>query len=100
MLGEPITLEQAKQQLKLEADDVEQDGRIALLIPAARRAIENATGLVIVGDGITMNPADAPVIVLAMLLQVDDWFTNGVTGEKVSAPVAAVLGPLRTWVMR
>ena len=100
-MQELVTLDQAKAQLKLEATDTDRDDYIQdVLIPAAQRAVENASGLIIIGDATTADLRDLPVLTIAVLLQIEDWYVNGITGAEVCAPVKGVLGTLRTWVMR
>lgn len=51
--AEPVSLDQAKQQCKLEADDTDEDELIAGFIGAARKYVEDATGLILVRRALT-----------------------------------------------
>ncbi|WOF43775.1 head-tail connector protein [Sphingopyxis indica] len=44
-VGEPLTLEAAKRQLRIEPEDVDQDAHIGTLIAAARQKVENELGI-------------------------------------------------------
>lgn len=101
MADEPVTLAQVKMHLRLEADDEEQDAYLAILMPAARRHIENATGRTIVSTWPTLDEDDRTVVAQAMLLLIGHWYnTREVVGKETAETpfaVSALIAPLRIW---
>lgn len=102
---EPVTLEQVKSYLRLEASNTSEDGHLALLITAARRAIENDTGRVVTGPLADVDGDDVEVVVHAMLLLIGHWYVNreavGANAGAAEVPLAVrfLLDPLRVWVV-
>lgn len=90
----PVTLEDAKRQLKLEQDDVSQDGEIAAFIADAAAWIETYTGHLLTARQVTESfRGFKPVVMRAWPVQVDAVpgvaYVNG-SGEPVALPGAKI----------
>jgi uncharacterized phage protein (predicted DNA packaging) len=103
MDDEPVTLDQVKDHLRLGRSVATQDDFLRLLIPAARRAVENDIGKSLA----TFTPEalvdDMRVIQQAMLLIIGHWYWNRETAsekslKEVPNAVGWLLGPLKRMV--
>jgi len=101
MADEPVTLDQVKQHLRLDATDQAEEAYLAILISAARRSIENYTGKVIRATWPSLKEDDRSVVTQAVLLLVGDWYTNreaGQAGDGAMSPaVRWLIAPLKRW---
>lgn len=102
MPDEPVTLAQVKAHLRL--DHSAEDAHLALLITAARRSVENATGRIVTAELPDVAGSDREVVAQAMLLLIGSWYMNresvaisGVT--EMPLAVRYLLDPLRAWVV-
>lgn len=97
-----IGLEEVKTHLRLGSSDTE-DEYLSAMIAAAFRAIENATGRDILGDGATLDARDLKVVGQASLMLIGHWYANReAVGERASEMPLAVrflLDPLRRFVV-
>lgn len=93
---EPVSLAAVKGQLRLAADETGEDEHLGMLIPAARRAVENRIHRTIVGPSPTIPPDDLPIAILAILMIVTFWYENRDTVE-LPAGAAQILAPLQYW---
>lgn len=93
-MAEPVTLEQIKANLRLDADVTDLDALLEMLITAARRSVELRTGRTIVGDAPTLTGDDLETAKQAISLLVGAWFANpeGVSADPRSVPKELPLG--------
>lgn len=104
-MAEPVSLAEAREQVRLDAGDTSEDAWLSGLIIAARRSVETRTNRTIVGDAPTLTGDDVAVAKQAILLLVGHWFANreGSSTEAGSAPVELplsvswLLQPITAW---
>lgn len=101
-VAELVTLAEVKTHLRLGSIDRE-DAYLGILIAAAVRAIENATGCDIVATAPTMAERDRAVAAQAVLLLVGQWYANReATGQNMTEMPLAItwlIAPLRKFVI-
>lgn len=94
-MATPLTLEQARLQLKLETN--EEDQLVVGLLAAATRAVEIHTGRTFAAGVQAFEPADADVAAQAALMLVTAWYDNR-EGYSINAASAEL--PLAvTWLL-
>jgi hypothetical protein len=100
--GELVTLDEVKTHLRLGSADRE-DTYLRILIAAAVRAVENATGRDIVAAAPSMAERDRAVAAQAVLLLVGLWHANReATGQNMTELPLAItwlIAPLRKFVV-
>lgn len=100
MYDAPVTLDHVKTHLRLGSTDREDD-YLNILISAAGRAIENATGRDITAEPLTER--DLLVVSQATLLLVGQWYANreaSVTNlSEMPMAVGWLIAPLRRFVV-
>jgi len=99
MADEPVTLDQVRQHLRLDAGDQAEDAYLAILIAAARRSIENYTSKSIRATWPSLDDDDRTVVAQAILLLVGDWYANreaGKAGDGAMSPaVRWLIAPMK-----
>jgi hypothetical protein len=97
-----VTLTQVKAHLRLGSSNLEDD-YLNILMAAAVRAIENATGRDIIADAPAMAERDRAVAVQAALLLIGQWHANReATGQNLTEMPLAItwlIAPLRKFVV-
>lgn len=104
-MAEPVSLSEAREQVRVDDSDAGEDLYLSSLILSARRIVEKRTNHVIAGDEPTMAGDDLAVAKQAMLLLIGHWFANreGATTDGRSTPVELplavewLLEPLKKW---
>ena len=91
MADELVTLEQVKQQLRLETADTDQDGRLNDMRVAARALIEEYVRRDIVATWPNVTDRQRVIAGQAALLMIEEWFVRGAEGQ---VPIAV------TWMLR
>lgn len=101
-MAELVTLTEVKTHLRLGSSGHE-DAYIVILIAAAVRAIENATGRAIVSGTPDMAECDRSVAVQAVLLLIGQWYANreaaGQALTEMPLAVTWLIAPLRKFVV-
>ncbi len=102
MADEPVKLDQVKSHLRIDPTEDSDDAHLALLVIAARRAIEQRTGRAVVGEAADIGDDDAMVVAMSVLMLVGAWYANReavVVGSAAPAelPLAVewLIAPLR-----
>lgn len=102
MVNEPITLAQVKTHLRLGSSDREDD-YLKLLIAAALRAIENATGRDIAVTWPKIDERDRAIAAQAALLLIGQWYSNreasGADTQEMPLAITWLIAPLRKFVV-
>lgn len=94
-MPEPVSVDQLKEQLRLDAGPGDEDGYLGGLISTARRTIENLTNQVIAGDDQTLPEEDMPQAAHAILMLAAHWYDNRGGTATVPFAVKALAIPLR-----
>lgn len=85
-----VSLAAARQQVRLEEDDTDEDATLTGYIVAAERVALGQLGL---ASAAALPPADIGVVRLAMLMMVGHWFVNREAQEPPS-PALWLLGTI------
>lgn len=91
---DPVSLVDARRQIKLEEDDDSEDGLLSIFIAAAKRSCSSITGYSLtVGEVPAPSTGDVDAIRLAMLMLVAHWYENreAVTGNTRTIPTKLAL---------
>ncbi len=99
MADEPLTLEQVKEHLKLDATDTSQDAYLGTLISAARRSIEKYTSRTIFATWPTLDMQDRVMVAQAMRLMIAHWFVNREGSEGMPPGVRHLIRPLKRFTL-
>jgi len=101
-VAELVTRADAKTHLRLGSSDRE-DAYLDILIAAAVRAIENATGQDIASGVSSMTDRDRDVAAQATLLLVAQWYVNreatGQNSTEMPLAITWLIAPLRKFVV-
>lgn len=99
---ELVTLTDVKTHLRL-GSSAHEDAYLIILIAAAVRAIENATGRAIASGPVDMPEGDQAVAAQAILLLVGQWYANreaaGQPLAEMPLAVTWLIAPLRKFVV-
>jgi hypothetical protein len=102
MAHEPVTIEQVKTHLRLDASADDEDEYLKLLRSAALRSIENHVDRLILDTWPDLDKRDQTVIAQAALLLIGHWYANreavGKDGGEMPLAVHWLLMPLKKWV--
>ncbi|MFN3675300.1 MAG: head-tail connector protein [Sphingomonas pseudosanguinis] len=96
-MTEPVSLDALKVQLRLDLSYADEDGYLARLIVAARRAVERAINHTIVAAVPTLPADDLPVVQQAILMLAAYWYDQRDAAAAEPASVMALIRPLRRW---
>ena len=102
LVAELVTLSDVKAHLRLGSSSRE-DAYLVILIAAAVRAIEGATGCDFVNDLSTTAVRDRAVAAQAVLLLVGQWYANreaaGQNPTELPLAITFLIAPLRKFVV-
>lgn len=96
----PVSIQELRVQVRLEADDDSQDIDLQPKLLAAIRAVENETGRTFAGVEPRIDEADLPAAKVAVLLLAGHWYRNreavtvGTAGSDLPMGVKLLLNPL------
>lgn len=96
-MAEPVALSDVKEHLRLDESATDEDSYLEGLITAARRAVEQRTAQVIVGDTPTLTGDDLAAARQAMLLLIGNWYLNREGDAPEPVQVKWLLEPLMLW---
>lgn len=100
---EPVTLEDLKAHLRIEAGVADEDVYLQSLVIAARRFVELHTGRTITGTEPTLVGDDLEAARHAMRLLIGSWYNNregmdlGSAPAAIAGPIRMLLDPLKKW---
>lgn len=96
----PVSIQDLRVQIRLEADDASQDADLLPKLMAAIRAVENETGRTFAGEEPHIGEADLPAAKVAVLMLAGHWYRNreavtvGTAGATLPMGVKLLLNPL------
>jgi uncharacterized phage protein (predicted DNA packaging) len=96
-MAEPVTVEQLKDQLRLDPSAGDEDGHLGDLIVAARRTVEKMVNRTVSGPAPTLPAEDMPMASRAIIMLAAHWYDERDTSADPPKSVAILLTPLRHW---